>query len=176
MSQQFSVDRERIRHLPEGPLKLGRLALWWLRKTFFSKPKPPNPAVFVELTEQELVELLGPVHFEPAWEFSYSYRNEALNLRRVEYVADHPLGYEWWQVHLRGYEHPDRFELAAHFEVEPTEYPSAHVGHVGLDVERGNEALMAVLDAAGVEYEYLNPDGTPVRSSASDATSGPESA
>ena len=134
MSQRLSTDLKRIRHLPEGPLKAVRLSLWWLRKTFFTKPKPDNPAVFVRLTNQELVELLGREYFEPGWELSYSYRNETLNLRRVEYVAAHPLGYEWWQVHLRGYLHEagsrfeeDTFELAAHFEVEPTEYPSAHI-------------------------------------------------
>lgn len=168
MSHRLSTDWDRIRHLPEGPLKFARLTLWWLRKTVFSKPKPANPAVFLERTERELVELLGPEHFEPAWELSYSYRNEALNLRRVEFVADRPLGYEWWQIHLRGYDHGDRFELAAHFEVEPTEYPSAHVAGVGIDVERGNESLMAVLDDLGVAYEYLNPDGTPATRRAPD--------
>lgn len=162
MSQQFSIDRERIRHLPEGPLKMGKMTFWWLRKTFFSKPKPPNPAVYVRLTEREIVEILGPRFFEPGWEFSYSYRNEALNLRRVEYVKDHPLGYKWWQVHVRGYELDDgRFELAAHFELEPTEYPSLHIKHVGIDVDIGNEALMEIFDEHGVEYEYLNPDGSP---------------
>jgi hypothetical protein len=172
MVGRLSTDRDRLRHLPEGPLQFGKLALWWLRKTFFSRPKPPNPAVFVERTEEELVGILGPEHFEPGWEFSYSYRNEALNLRRVEYVADHPLGFEWWQVHLRGYEHDDgRFELAAHFEVEPTEHPRAHVDGVGLDVDRGNEALMAVLDDAGVDYEYLDSDGTPVDRPGTDAAS-----
>jgi hypothetical protein len=168
MSQRLSTDLKRIRHLPEGPLKAVRLSLWWLRKTFFTKPKPDNPAVFVRLTNQELVELLGREYFEPGWELSYSYRNETLNLRRVEYVAAHPLGYEWWQVHLRGYLHEagsrfeeDTFELAAHFEVEPTEYPSAHIQGVGLEIERGIEALMTVFDAHDVEYEFLRPDGQP---------------
>ena len=171
MDWKFSTDVDRLRHLPEGPLKMAKFSLWWLRKTFFSKDKPPNPAVYVDLSEREIVEVLGPEHFEPGWEFSYSYRNEALNLRRVEYVADHPLGYRWWQVHLRGYEHEDgRFELAAHFEVEPTEHPRAHIDHVGLDVERGNRALMAVLDDHGVAYEYLNPDGTPAPRESADGS------
>lgn len=158
------MDRERLEHLPEGPLKMARFALWWIRKTFFAKAKPPNPAVFVDLTEAEIVELLGTAHFEPAWEFSYSYRHEVINLRRVEYVADHPLDYRWWQVHVRGYEHADgRFELAAHFELEPTEYPSSHIKNVGLDVERGNAELMALLDDAGVPYEHLDPEAVDTR-------------
>lgn len=162
MSHTLSTDLDRIRHLPEGPLKMARLSLWWLRKTFFSKPKPPNPAVFVELTESEIVGLLGQEYFEPGWEISYSYRNEALNLRRVEYVPDHELGFTWWQVHIRGYEAAgDRFELAAHFELEPTEYPRSHINKVGIDVPRGNRALMEILDERGVAYDYLEPDGTP---------------
>ena len=45
--------------------------------------------------------------------------------------------------------------------MEPTEHPWAQIDHVGLDIERGNRALMAVFDEWGVEYEYLDPDGTP---------------
>jgi hypothetical protein len=165
---RISTDLERIRHLPEGPLKMAKFALWWVRKTAFTKPKPDNPAVFVEMTEEEIVELLGGEYFEPGWELSYSFRNETLNLRRVEYVPDHPEHpeYAWWQVHIRGYLHEagdrfeeDTFELAAHFEVEPTEHPRAHVDHVGLEIERGTEALMRLLDAHGVEYEFMHPDG-----------------
>lgn len=162
MDQRLSLDRERLEHLPEGPLKMGKRILWWLRKTVFTKDKPANPAVFVDLDERAIVEILGQQYFEPGWEISYSYRNESLNLRRVQYVPDHPLGFEWWQVHVRGYEiTPNRFELAAHFELEPTEYPSLHVKHVGIDVDRGNEELMRIFDEEGVEYEYLLPDGTP---------------
>lgn len=160
---------ERIRHLPEGPLKMARFAIWWIRKTFFTKPKPDNPAIFVPMSERELVALLGQEYFEPGWEISYSYQDEEFNLRRVEYVPDHPLGFEWWQVHVRGYFHEagnrfdeDTFELAAHFEVEPTEYPSAHINNVGLEIERGTRALMEILDAHGIEYQYLGPDGEPI--------------
>jgi hypothetical protein len=167
---EVSTDLERIRHLPEGPLKMAKFALWWTRKTVFTKPKPDNPAFFVPLSETEIIELLGGAYFEPGWELSYSFRNETLNLRRVEYVPDHPdhPDYTWWQVHVRGYLHgPDEgfeeetFELAAHFELEPTEYPRPHVEHVGLEIRRGAEALRDLLEAHGVEYEYRYPDGRP---------------
>jgi hypothetical protein len=185
---EISTDFDRIRHLPEGPLKMARFALWWARKTIFTKPKPENPAFFVTLPgrdassqqmEEALVELLGEEYFEPGWEISYSYRNEKLNLRRVQYVAshaEHP-AYKWWQVHLRGYFHGkgerygdeeqyeyerNTFELAPHFEVEPTEYPRAHVGHVGLEIDPGAEALRDILDAKGIEYEYRYPNGESV--------------
>jgi hypothetical protein len=175
MKGRISIDQERLEHLPEGPLKMGKRILWWIRKTVFTKEKPPNPAVFVTRSERQLVELLGSEHFEPGWEFSYSYRGEVLNLRRVEFVSDHPLGYEWWQVHVRGYEAGENeFELAAHFELEPSEYPSLHVDRVGLDVDRGNAILIDLLDKHGVEYEYRLPDSTPearVRDTADSGTS-----
>jgi hypothetical protein len=167
---EISTDLDRIRHLPEGPLKMAKFALWWTRKTVFTKPKPDNPAFFVTMSEEEIVELLGGEYFEPGWELSYSFRNETLNLRRVEYVADHPEhpDYHWWQVHIRGYLHGPEdgfdeptFELAAHYELEPTEYPRPHVEHIGLEVRRGAMALRDIFEAHGVEHEYRYLDGRP---------------
>jgi hypothetical protein len=164
-----STDLARLRNLPTGSLRMGRFALWWVRKTFFTREKPENPAVFVEMTAEEITELLGQQYFEPGWEMSYSYQNEKLNLRRVEYVPDHPTGIRWWQVHIRGFHHSageefetDTFELAAHFEAEPIEYPRLHVEEVGLEIERGARTLMGILDAHGIEYEFMYPDHTPV--------------
>lgn len=165
---ELSTDLDRIRHLPEGPLKMTKFGLWWLRKTVFTKPKPTNPAIFVELTEPEIVALLGRHHFEPNWELSYSYRNETLNIRRVVYDSDHRQGYEWWQVHIRGYRREagdpfddPTFELAAHFELEPTEHPKGHVDHVGLEIERGARAVMDLFDELDVAYRLAYPDGRP---------------
>lgn len=167
---RVSTDLERIRHLPEGPLKMAKFALWWTRKTIFSKRKPDNPAFFVSMREEVIVEMLGGEYFEPGWELSYSYRNETLNLRRVEYVPDHPEhpDFTWWQVHIRGYHHGPEdgfaeatFELAPHFELEPTEYPRQHVEHVGLEIRRGAKALKAILDAHNVDYVYRYPSGKP---------------
>jgi hypothetical protein len=144
---------ERLRHLPETPLASLRRSIWWFRKTFFTKPRPGNAGFVVPLTEDEAERLLGRHYFDPGWEFSYSYRHEILNLRRVEFF-DHPdyPEYEWWQVHVRGYDHPDGIELTAHFETEPTENPDAHVDMVGLELERGMDALENVLDEEGIEY------------------------
>lgn len=166
----ISTDLERIRNLPEGPLKMAKFALWWTRKTIFTKAKPDNPAFFVTMGEEDIIELLGKEYFEPGWELSYSYRNETLNLRRVEYVPDHPdhPEYKWWQVHIRGYHHgsedgfeTETFELAAHFELEPTEYPRPHVEHVGLEIRRGAQALEDILDAHGIDYDYRYLSGKP---------------
>jgi len=98
---------ERLRHLPGTPLASLRRSVWWIRKTFFTRPRPGNPGYVVPLTEDDVKRLLGRHYFDPGWEFSYSYRHEVVNLRRVEFY-DHPdyLECEWWQVHIRGYDHP----------------------------------------------------------------------
>ncbi len=80
-----------------------------------------------------------------------------MNLRRVVYVADHPSGHEWWQVHVRGYHHHEGLELTAHFETDPSETPDAHVDRVGIDIDRGLDELDAVLDDAGVATRRLTP-------------------
>ncbi len=126
-----------------------------VRGRFFTRPKPFEPSLVVSLTESEVERLLGGRHFAPNWELSFAYFGEVLNLRRVEYVADHPTGYEWWQVHVRGYHHPDGVELTAHFETDPSESPDAHVDRVGIDIDRGLETLRDVLEEEGVTYRSL---------------------
>ncbi|EMA28457.1 hypothetical protein [Halobiforma nitratireducens] len=131
------------------------------RGRFFTRPKPPEPAIVVDLTVDEVERLLGEEHFAPNWDLSFAYFGEVCNLRRVEYVADHPLGYRWWQVHVRGYHHPDGIELTAHFETNPSESPDAHVDRVGIDVPRGLKSLRDVLEAHNVPYESIDPTGSP---------------
>ncbi|WP_251343285.1 hypothetical protein [Haloplanus halophilus] len=155
----FELDIERLRHLPETPLRALKRSFWWVRKTFFSKPKPENPAVVVAMDEPEAEAFLGERFFEPGWEMSYSYRNEIVNLRRVRYVRDHPSGLEWWQTHIRGYVHPDGLELAAHFEPEPAEHPDAHVSGEFIDVPRGNATLVGILEDAGVGFQRIGDWG-----------------
>lgn len=151
-----SLSRPRLYHLTDVPLRCLRHSLWWVRKTFFTRSRSAGPSIVlpsvdVDATRSEVTRTLGRRHFEPGWELSYSYRGEVLNLRRVEYV-DHPSGFVWWQLHLRGYEHAEGLELTAHFETEPTEHPDEHVSLFGLDVERGIEALTALLDEEGIEH------------------------
>ena len=151
----FDTDIGRLRHLPERPLRALKWSFWWFRKTFFSKPKPENPAVVVSMAEKEAEAFLGEHFFEPGWEMSYHYHNEIVNVRRVQYVRDHPSGMDWWQTHIRGYAHPDGLELAAHFEPEPAEHPDAHLDGEFIDVARGNETLAGVLEEAGVAFERI---------------------
>lgn len=145
---------DRLRHVHEAPLKYLRRSLWWLRKTFFTRPRSDTDAFLVERAKPDLVDLFGRAHFEPGWELSYHYRGEVLNLRRVVYDDDRD-PYEWWQVHIRGYRHDGGIELTAHYETDPSEHPDAHIDMVGLDVERGLQAVAEVLDAHGVEYTRL---------------------
>lgn len=147
--------RERLSNLSDMPLRGLRSSLWWVRKTFFVKPRSDCPSLVANCSEEKANRYLGRNYFEPGWELSYYYRGEALNLRRVEYIPDHPMEYSWWQVHIRGYPHPDGFELTAHFETDPSEHPNAHIEQVGLEEERGMEELRSILDAEGVEYESL---------------------
>ncbi len=127
-----------------------------VRGRFFSRPKPLEPSVLVPLSRTEAERVLGERHFEPNWDMSFSYFGEVLNLRRVEYVTDHPTGYTWWQVHVRGYHHPKGLELTAHFETDPSETPDAHVDRVGIDIDRGLEELQTVLEEQGIEYRELS--------------------
>ncbi|WP_242695430.1 hypothetical protein [Halomontanus rarus] len=133
------------------------------RGRFFTRPKPAEAALVVGLEPDEVESILGGEHFAPNWDMSFEYFGEVLNLRRVEYVADHP-DYRWWQVHVRGYHHPAGLELTAHFETDPSESPDAHVDRVGIDIDRGLEELRAVLEENDVEYEEFGPYETRVSS------------
>ncbi|MCU4742909.1 hypothetical protein OB955_18745 [Halobacteria archaeon AArc-m2/3/4] len=125
------------------------------RGRFFTRPKPPEDALIVALEADEMESVLGSEHFAPNWDMSFAYFGEVLNLRRVEYQSDHPLGYRWWQVHVRGYHHPSGLELTAHFETDPSESPDAHVDRVGIDIDRGLEELRDVLEENDVAYEAV---------------------
>lgn len=154
-SIRLSTDKGRIMAVPEVVEQLRR-SYWWLRKTFFTREKTDNPFLVVEMTKGEAQAFFGERHFEPGWEMSYSYQGEIVNLRRVEYahVPAFP-DLSWWQVHIRGYRHadPPGLELTAHFETEPAEHPSEHIGEVGIDVPRGNGIMRRLLDDAGIDYE-----------------------
>jgi len=148
---------DRLRTIHRAPLRNLRHSLWWIRKTFFTRPRSETPAYLVDMTKPEVVRLFGRNHFEPGWELSYNYLGEVLNLRRVEHHDDKP--YEWWQVHIRGYLHDDGgIELSAHFETEPSEHPDAHVSMYGLDVEYGMDEIQVIMNEEGVEYTHLSPD------------------
>lgn len=137
-----------------------RWSLRWLRKTWFTRPRPLKPSITVPLSADRVTRLLARSGFEPGWPWSYNYRDEILNLRRIERLA-HPSGLEWWQVHVRGYDHSEGIELTAHFEPEPRRHPRAHITLFGLDIDRGMETLLELLDSNRIEYDWLDGSLTP---------------
>lgn len=150
---------DRLQHIHEAPLRNLRRSLWWVRKTFFTRPRSRTPAFLVDMTKPEIVQLFGTRHFDPGWEMSYNYHGEVLNLRRVVYV-DHDR-FNWWQVHIRGYHHDGPgIELTAHYETEPAEHPDAHIGLFGLDIERGMDTVEEILRDGDIEYERLDAEAT----------------
>ncbi|MFC4356491.1 hypothetical protein ACFO0N_00845 [Halobium salinum] len=171
----FGIDPRRLAHLSDAPLGSLRRSLWWVRKAFFSRERSNIPGFVVDLDEEGVRRTLGERYFEPGWEMSYSYQDETVNLRRVQYEASFPEGYlpeappdrlRWWQVHVRGfpYDAPvdgpaagGRLELTAHLEPEPAEHPDAHVRKRYISVRYGTEVLEGLLDEAGVEYERVGP-------------------
>ncbi len=147
---------DRLRHIHEAPLQNLRRSYWWVRNTFFTRPRSETPAYLVEATKPEVHRLFGRQYFEPNWELSYNYHGEILNLRRVVF-AEEP-EYDWWQVHVRGYEHGESgIELTAHYETEPAQHPDAHVDLHGLDVDHGMDVIEDILEAESVPYELLEP-------------------
>lgn len=161
--QIFDTNVSRIRRLPDGPLAGLRLLLWWIRKTFFTRPRFDSDSVVLSLSKSEATRWLGGHHFEPGWAFSYSFRDEILNLRRPKHVPDHP-DLPWWQAHVRGYSYPaeatiDRLELTCHIEPDPIEHPDEHLVPGADDYERGTALLVELLEWDGIEYEYIDRTG-----------------
>lgn len=150
---------DRLLHIHEAPLRNIRHSYWWIRKTFFTRSRSPVPSYVVSLSKRELQMLFGKRHFEPGWELSYHYHGEVLNLRRIEW-RDHD-DYNWWQVHIRGFNHDDGIELTAHFETEPSEHPDAHIGLEGLDVSTGMNEIKTILVEEGISYRRLEPSERP---------------
>ena len=140
------------RHLP---LKSLRGGFWWLRKLCFTRPRPSEQSVIVPWSNEAVADLLRRNDFVPGWMMSYNYRDEILNVRRIERFA-HSSGFEWWQVHIRGYAHVDGIELTAHFEPEPRRHPHAHIALFGLDIDRGMDVLLELLDRHEIEYDWLD--------------------
>lgn len=159
---RFEPSMDRIKRIAEAPYANLRLSGWWIRKTFFTRPRSNTDLLRVPLAKPELRELFGHNYFEPGWETSYQFRNEIFNVRRVEYDAEEHPPLDWWQVHIRGYPLPPeqgeaahQLELTAHYEPEPVEHPDAHISKEYIDSTRGMEAMRQILDDNDVEYDYV---------------------
>ena len=145
----FTATTRQARYLPRRSLLGG---FWWFRKLCFTRPRQSEQSVVVPQSKEAVTDLLSRNDFVPGWMMSYNYRDEILNVRRIERFA-HSSGFEWWQVHIRGYAHVDGIELTAHFEPEPRRHPRAHITLFGLDIDRGMETLLEILDRHEIEYD-----------------------
>jgi hypothetical protein len=126
------------------------------RKALFTASRPSGEYYVVDESVDGIQELLGEYSFAPNWEFSYYKRGEVLNLARVVYEPHAVEGktHHWWQTHVRGWRTDGgQLELHAHWELEPTENPSAHLDGVGFDFDRGMKNLEAYLTQAGIDHE-----------------------
>ena len=147
-----------------------RTAYRHLRRIVATRPEHSGPALVVDGSLDAVEAALGRQYFAPNWEFSYNKRGEDLNLARIHHdertVQGHT--YVWWQSHVRGWRQDggdgaedgdgddaggDAVRLRAHHELEPTEYDQDHIAGVGVDVERGLDAVAQALDEEGVAYE-----------------------
>lgn len=153
----FATTVRQARYLPLRSLRGG---FWWLRKLCFTRSRPSEQSVIVPRSNEAVADLLKRNDFVPGWMLSYNYRDEILNVRRIERFA-HPSGFEWWQVHVRGYAHVEGIELTAHFEPEPRRHPRAHITLFGLDIDRGMETLLELLERHEIEYDWLNNRSEP---------------
>jgi len=120
---------------------------------FTSNAGSGRAQIEVDASLDEVREALGKRYFTNAWELSYHYEGEDLNMRRPEYVDDE---YNWYQLHIRGFEQDDGTVLLyAHLELEPTEYPYEHLNGTNFSDSKGYEMMTPLLDDAGIEYEDI---------------------
>lgn len=122
----------------------------WLRRSLFGQSRRSGAYLHVEVDEEALVQVLGERSFAPNWEFSYYYYDEQVNQAHVLYEEDR--GVQWWQTHVRAWEHECGYDVAAHWEPEPTEHPDEHLDGDYRDRVRGMRHLIYVLNDAGIEY------------------------
>lgn len=139
-----------LHRLSPAQWRLIRRALDRLRQSVWSVPKPAQPDLVVDAPLADVRVALGKASFTNAWEMSYAYEGEDLNMRRPVYVADH--GRPWQQDHVRGWDQGDgTTALDVHRELEPTEYPAAHLDDQHMRTEPARGAVIGVLEAAGYD-------------------------
>lgn len=135
------------------PWPVVRAAYRTARRLFFSRSPPEQDHLVTSASLDDLRAALGRRHFTNAWELSFHYEGEDLNMRRPVYFGN-DVERPWYQTHVRGFEHGNgEVTLYAHFEYEPTAYPEAHLHGENLHVGEGTSRLSQALDDAGIQYE-----------------------
>lgn len=144
-----------IKNLPEWLFRDFKSAFDWFRVAVFTKKvKERDIAVHADASLDDLRGVFGDAYFTNAWELSYNYKGEDLNMRRPLRKDDK---YEWYQTHVRGFEQEDgTVKLEIHEDLEPTEHPYYHLHppkDANLSEQNAIEDVSAVLDDAGISYD-----------------------
>ena len=71
---------------------------------------------------------------------------------------DEDKAYHWYQTHIRAYDRDSHIDVAAHYELEPSEWPEEHLRLVNYSSDLGAEKLIEILDAEGIEYDDLRDE------------------
>lgn len=108
-----------------------------------------------DATVSDIRVALGNAHFTNAWELSWHYKGEKLNMRRPLRKDDE---YEWYQTHVRAFKWDGDIYLEVHEDLEPTEYPYYHLHGAPDSTESRQNAIedtTAIFDEVGIGYEVL---------------------
>lgn len=129
-----------------------------LRVSLFTKEYDKSRAdvkISGDASIRDIEVALGNENFTNAWELSWHYKGEKLNMRRPKRYDDE---YEWYQTHVRAFLVDDVIHLEVHEDLEPTEYPYYHL-HPPEDSSVSDiaavEDLGVVLNESGIEFETL---------------------
>lgn len=152
-----------------------RFGLRLARRAGATRPEPSAPGIVAKCSHVELLEVIGDRYFGGMDELSYNYRGEVLNNRRIELDIDNdyttpvpdlrtyrllpflkpePRPIDWWQTHVRTWDHADAgwIRIRAHWEPDPVEYPHAHYAGTGFDRARAESTVRDILDEVGIEH------------------------
>lgn len=124
------------------------------RQTLFSR-EASAPDMRVDCSLDELRRVLGDRYFTNAWELSWHYRGEDLNMRRPKRYDD---DYEWYQTHVRAYERDGTVLVEMHEDLEPTAYPYYHLHPPEDSMQSEERAFMDVTEILannGIGFETL---------------------
>lgn len=130
--------------LTQLPWTAKRQLFRWVRKSYFTVDRPDHASFVVDLTVDELEEVLGRQGFVPEWPLSYRYGGEVANLRLYFYEATKELPHR--QVHVRAFEHENGLELMCHEEPTPDHHPQEHLESHDMAFEAANEFVKRRLE------------------------------
>jgi len=126
-----------------------------VRDFAFRHERVDTICVRVKMTAAQAERMLARHHFTRDFEFSYNYEGEDLNMRRTLYKDDE---YEWYQLHVRGFEVQggEALELQGHTELTPTDHPNKHIDNVNLSRRQGLRMIKSILKDENIEYEIVD--------------------